>query len=425
MILKALLMVEEGEFSNLIIGKALDKYAKIDVRDRALFVRTVHGTLEYQLQIDAIIDRFSKVKVRKMKPMIRNILRMSIYQIFYLDKIPVSAIVDEAVKLVRKSPLKNLGGFVNGVLRSIVREKDTIDFSDRAFKYSIKPEILDIIEETIAFSLNGHYSNAGKCMTGTEGKRTECSEASDNENSAKLLTDAFMEYTLSDHGTFVRTVGTDEVRLIDDVGNLTESDDWKEGRIIVQDYASTLPVRMSSIKETDIVIDVCASPGGKSIQAAEKAGRVIACDISEKKLERIHENIERLRVSNIECKVCDATVFNTEFDSLADVVIADLPCSGLGTIGKKPEIKNRITVDDLKALAEIQMSILNNVCRYVKPDGELVFSTCTVDHFENADNTEAFVRNHPEFSVIEEKQFLPTDTQPMDGFYVCIMHKKK
>lgn len=360
----------------------------MDARDRALFVKLVHGTLEYQIQIDHIIDSFSRTPVKKMKPLVRNILRMSAYQILHLDRIPDSAACNEGVKLINKTALRNLSGFVNGVLRSISRNKESIDLETPADKYSVQPWIIELLNESIG------------------------------EANAKR----FLEYSLEEHGVTLRRVGSDEMILLENAIGLTESPEWKEGRIIVQDRSSSMPVVMAEIGSDDLVIDVCAAPGGKSLQAAEHAREVISCDLTEKKVSKINENIERLRVKNIRTVVQDASVRREDFVSLADVVLADLPCSGLGTISKKPEIKNRLSIDDCKALADIQKKILNNVCDYVKPGGKLVFSTCTLDHYENEDNTRMFLDSHKEFELTEEKTLLPGEF-PQDGFYIAVMKK--
>lgn len=390
--LQALLMVnEEGKHSNTVINDALEKYDFIDIRDKSLFSKLIYGTLEYQIQLDYIINKYSKVKTEKMKPMVRNLLRMGVYQILYTDKIPDSAVCDESVKLIKKTALKNLGGFVNGVLRNIARDKATINIEETAKKYSVQDWMIELLNESIG-----------------------------NDK-----TEDFLNYSLDGHGVSVRKVGTDAVQILADAAGISKSEDFREGRIIVQDLSSTMPVRLSSIKKGDTVIDVCAAPGGKSIQASERVGaegKVFACDLTEKKLTKIKENIARLHINNISLVCQDATKRNEEFVNKADVVIADLPCSGIGTIGKKPEIKNRLSLDDCKSLAKIQKDILDNVCDYVKTGGELVFSTCTIDHYENEDNTKEFLDNHREFKLIDEKLFLPGE-MPQDGFYVALMKK--
>ena len=359
-----------------------------------MFVRLVHGTLEYQYRIDYTLNSFSKLKVNKMKPYIRNLLRMSVFQLLFTDKIPDSAVCDEAVKLIKKTAYRNLSGFVNGILRNIARSREDLNIPNDAVRYSVPEWLLKLLSETV-----GDDKAIG-----------------------------FLDYSLEEHGVSIRRCGTDEVSVITDIGRLTEAEDWKNGLITVQDFSSAQPVKLAGIKSGDTVIDVCASPGGKSIQASEKTGpegKVYACDLTEKKLERIKENIVRLKRDNIFPMVQDATVRKEEFINLADVVLADCPCSGIGTVSKKPEIKNRLKPEDCIALAEIQRNILDNVCDYVKAGGKLVYSTCTLDHFENEDNLRYFLKRHPEFSLETEKILVPHKNQeiPFDGFYIAVLKK--
>ncbi len=385
---------EEGRHSNTVINDALEKYSDASPRDKALFVRLVHGTLEYQIRIDYVIDLFSKVRTSAMRPLIRNLLRLSVYQMMFTDKIPDSAVCDEAVKIVKKTSLRNLSGFVNGVLRNIARSRKDITVNDKSIMYSVPEWLRNLLCETIG-----------------------------EENC-----DRFLEYSLVSHGVSVRRIGTDDVYILEDASGLTELPEWKSGEIIVQDYSASLPVIMGDIKKGQVVLDVCASPGGKSIQAAEKTGidgKVISCDISEKKAEKIRENIARTGIRNVEIRIQDAAKRDDSLIESADVVIADCPCSGIGTVSKKPEIKNRLSLKDCMALAGIQSDILNNVCDYVKPCGRLIYSTCTLDHFENEDNIKKFLSLHPEFSLVEEKTMIPSvsSDRPFDGFYIAVLVK--
>ncbi len=383
---------EKGRHSNEIINDMISKYSRMDGRDRALFVKLIHGTLEYQIQIDYIIGLYSKIKVEKMKPYIRNLLRLSVYQLLYLDKIPDNSICDEAVKLIKKSPYNGLSGFVNGVLRTIARESDHIIIDNPCLAYSVRGWMYDLLVDTVG----------------------------------KLKADEFLEYSLNEHGVSARNIGSDEVFILDDPSETISSDRWNNGELIIQDYSSTLPVVLADIRPGQTVLDVCASPGGKSIHASEKVGvngTVISCDISDEKIAKINENISRLNVTNIRTCVQDAIVSNKDFIRCADVVIADCPCSGIGTISKKPEIKLRLSLDDCIQLSELQFSIISNVCDYVKTGGKLVYSTCTLDHFENEDNVKKFLIEHTDFSLLKERVMVSSENNgiPYDGFYIAVM----
>jgi 16S rRNA (cytosine967-C5)-methyltransferase len=405
----ALIMInEEGSLSHIVVREALDKYDFLESRDKALFYRLVTGTLEYQNTIDRVIDSFSKIKTAKMKPYVRNLVRMALYQILYMDKVPDSAACNEAVRLIKSSSFRGLSGFVNGLVRNICRSKDSIRLESREDRYSVKKWMLEELDSSIG----------------------------------KEQTDAFLADSLKERAVYVR-VNTDHIKYdpIDAAGIIitdmykaespdiiTATDEWQRGDAYIQDISSTMPVRLSRIAQGMTVIDVCAAPGGKAIQAAQKmegTGRVIACDISEKKVQLIRDNIARTGCSNIEARVCDAEEFHEEYKELADVVIADLPCSGIGTISHKPDIKNRLTIEDVHSLAQIQRKILDNVCSYVKPGGQLVYSTCTLTHEENADNTAAFVRDHKEYTIKKSVTMLACEAYSCDGFYICVMEKAR
>lgn len=390
--LNALLMInEEGSHCTSVINDALAKYDRVDIRDRSLFVKLIHGTLEYQIQLDHVIDRFSSIKTKKMRPIIRNVLRMTAYQILYADKIPDSAAIDEGVKLVKKSALKQLSGFVNAVSRKISSEKSSLCFDDRSVRYSVPDWMLELVDETIG----------------------------------KDRANAFFADALREHGLSIRRVGTDNIEYLDSVDHLSDLEEWRSGKIIAQDYSSAQPVIRAELKKGDTVIDVCAAPGGKSVQAAEHVGcdgLVWACDISEKKTAKIRQNIDRLKINNIKTVVADATQYHEEFESKADCVLADLPCSGIGTISGKPDIKNRLTLKDCRELASLQLKILNNVCNYAAAGGKLIFSTCTIDHFENEDNVRAFLSMNENFELLSEECIVK---EGADGFYIAVFRRNQ
>jgi 16S rRNA (cytosine967-C5)-methyltransferase len=437
----ALMMInEENSLSHIIVREALDKYDYLDGRDKALFYRLVNGTLEYQNTLDSVIDEFSKVKVSKMKPYVRNLVRMGLYQILYMDKVPDSAACNESVNMIKKSALRNLSGFVNGLLRNVSRNKDSIKLESRERRYSVKKWMLEELDASIgteaadAFLADSLKERAVYVRVSRKSASQELIADNTQESTADVSQGATANAShepTADAGCHPITVAgitiTDMYRS-QDPDSITDTAQWQRGEAYIQDISSTMPVRLSGIAGNMTVIDVCAAPGGKAVQAAQRmngTGRVIACDISEKKVQLIRDNAARTGCSNIEARVCDATEFHEEYEALADVVIADLPCSGIGTISHKPDIKNRLSHGDVEALADIQQRILGNVCRYVKPGGQLVFSTCTLTHEENADNAAAFVKDHPEFVIKQSVTMLPCEAYSCDGFYICVMDRSR
>lgn len=427
--LEILLSIDRGEHSHQVLDQALTKYAYLSKVDRAFLSRLVHGTLDYQIQLDYIIEHYSSVRKNKMKPVILNILRMAIYQIFYMDRIPDRAACDEAVKLTMKRGLRGLKGFVNGILRNIIREKETIVFPDLSTKYSMPDWIIELWKsqydfDTIETMLKSYLVPREVSI------RVNTSNISVEEVIKKLQKENIKVRISPLNQTVLEISGFDRLSEIECIAH---------GECSVQDASSSLVVSLSGIKENDIVIDVCAAPGGKTIHAADQLhglGEVIACDLSEKKVDILSDNVARSGFQNIQVMQKDALEFYAPWKEKADVVLADLPCSGLGIIGKKADIKMNTSLENCKNLAEIQKKILDNVCQYVKPGGRLVFSTCTIDVYENEDNVAWFLEKHKEFSPVDLSNApVKIDTQqkgymqllpgihPCDGFFISVFEK--
>lgn len=404
-------------FSNIALTKALRKNQFEEKKDRAFITRLAEGVTERRITLDYIIDKFSKTPAKKCKPFIRNLLRMSVYQLIYMDSIPDSAVVNEAVKLARKHNFGSLSGFVNGILRNISRNKDNIEFPDKSNKvkyYSVMYSIPEWLCEKILSDYETYGDAIIKSMF--EDRKTAI-----RVNTLKLSRDeliSFMHDNVKDI-TVEKGLLDEDALLISDYDFVRKIPGYRQGYFTVQDESSMCAVRAAGIKPGDIVIDVCAAPGGKTTAAAqylEGEGKVYSRDISEEKLSLIEENVNRLGITNVEIAGCDATVPDEELYETADVVIADLPCSGLGIMGRKNDIKYKLTSEQLGELAELQRKILDTVKSYVKPGGVLLYSTCTINPDENCSNTKHFLDNNRSFSLEAERQFLQ-GVDGCDGFY--------
>ena len=422
LVLEILLEIEEeGKHSHIAIRNALSKYQFLPKQERSFITRVCEGTLEYRIYIDYVIDSFSKVSVNKMKPQIREILRSAVYQLKFMDSVPDSAVCNEAVKLAVKKNFGTLRGFVNGVLRNIARNIDNIEYPDKSTntdKYlSVKYSVL---EELAGYFLKKFGDN----------ETEEMFEAFNKDKSTYIRcntkkTDiAGLTAALESEGVTVTNEGIDKridyalkISGYDYLGGLRS---FRDGLFFVQDISSMLASQGGFIKRDAYVIDVCAAPGGKSINAALMAdiGHVSSRDISGRKVSLIKENAERLGIDNITYKVWDAVKKDEESVEKADVLICDLPCSGLGIIGRKPDIKYNVTYEKIKELALLQRKILSTVWEYVKKDGILIYSTCTVTPEENAENTEWLVNNYPFELIGKPEQIMPQDGTG-DGFYIA------
>ena len=375
------------------------------------------------IEIDYIINQFSKVKVNKMKPVIRTILRSSVYQMKYMDSVPDSAICNEAVKLAGKRGFVNLKGFVNGVLRNIGRNLDKISYPDEkdqvafiSIKYSL-PEWM--VKQWLKVYDEETVKMIGKAFL--EEKPLTVRFDEHKIKKAELIS------ILEKEGVTAGEVPEIPCALyLSGYDHLSALPSFCEGLYQVQDLSSMQVALWSEVKAGDQVLDVCAAPGGKAIHIAELlngTGHVEARDLTEYKVALIRDNIERSGLTNINAVCQDAAIYDPHKKETADIVIADLPCSGLGILGKKPDLKSKMTVEMAKGLADLQRQILTVVHNYVKPGGKLLYSTCTINREENEDNTAWFVENFPEFEKIREKQMLPGSDMG-DGFYIAEFRKQ-
>lgn len=425
LILETLLMItRDGQYSHIALKNVLDQYQYLDKKERAFITRVVNGTLEHMIEIDAILNHFSKVKVNKMKPVIRTILRSSVYQMRYMDSVPDRAVCNEAVKLASKRGFYNLKGFVNGVLRTISRNPDVWEIPERttdiegylSIRYSL-PEWL--VKQWLSEYDADTVEAMGKAFM--EEKKTTIRK-SPNAGDTK----EFVKRLEAEGVQVEKEPEMEEAFSISGYDYLNKLKSFRDGEFYVQDISSMRVAQWAAPKENDKIIDVCAAPGGKSIHLAEKlngTGMVEARDLTEYKVDLIWENIERSRLTNIRAKVQDARILDPESVEKADIVIADLPCSGLGVLGRKPDLRYKMTPQIQKELVDLQREILKVVCAYVKPGGKLLYSTCTVHRAENEENVNWFQKEHPEFVLQKDRQMLP-GIDGGDGFYIAMFQKE-
>lgn len=410
-------VLEEGKYSHLVLGATLEKYQYLSKQQRAFITRVTQGTIERLLQIDAILGQFvKKPKVPKMKPLIRTVLRSSVYQIVFMDGVPDAAVCNEAVRIVKNHGLGGLSGFVNGVLRNISRNKDSITYMGLSEAYSMPQWIIDAWEEQF-----GGETTKQILEELLEEKKT-CIRVNTGNISVEELTK-----NLRAQGITVEPCEEIPYALyISGYDYLRGIPEFLAGDFYIQDFSSMMVAHSAGIQQGDHVIDVCAAPGGKSLHAAELlagTGLVEARDLSDHKVSLLEENIRRMGLANIRAEKWDATILNEESIGQADVVICDAPCSGLGVVAKKPDIKYHMTKETQKELAILQRQILDVVCAYVKAGGTLMYSTCTISSQENEDNVTWFLEKHPDFSLETEKQFLPKAGK-QDGFFLAKMKKR-
>ena len=396
-------VTEHGRYSHIILRDVLSKYQYLEKRERAFITRVTEGTNRYTYRIDYILDWFSKVKVKKMKPVIRNLLRSAVYQIKYMDSVPDSAVCNESVKLVVRKGFSGLKGYVNGVLRAITRGIHTVKYPEDGLErlsvtYSCPVWILRLWEQTYSMDwIETMLKDFQKekpltvrcCLNRTDsGHLKEMLEA----EGVTVRPHPYLPYAL-------QIAGYDY---------LEDLKAFRDGLFAIQDISSMLAGELAAPKKGDMVLDVCAAPGGKALHAAEKlclvgGGQVEARDLTEGKVELIRENIRRSGLENITAACHDASVLDETMVQKADVVIADLPCSGLGVIGKKPDLKYHASLEGIESLIRLQRAILDCAQAYVKPGGTLLYSTCTVNAGENIENVRWFLEKYPSFLPLISK----------------------
>ena len=487
-------VLEHGGFSHQTIYRLLNEEG-FTSKERAFAVRLARGTIENALLLDDCIDQVSKTPVRKMKPLVRNVLREAVYQIRFMDNVPDSAAVNEAVKLMRKRGLSQLSGFVNGVLRGYLRARDAgkepQPRTDEA-RYSTPQWILDLWQESypsemksileglnqkpdLTVAVNTRKISAEDLIARLREEGVEAELLETEQVEAELLeTEQFCTVTeqpgskSEGPGGRQKSSSLDKIRLNSSV-DLECLPEFKEGLFYVQDLSSMLPAEavmenlsqaddQGSYKQTDdqgsykqaddqdsskqtddqgsgkqtdtqaplTVIDLCSAPGGKSINMSLLLGEnanIISRDQSEEKIGKIRENAARLGISNIHPQVWDGTKTDPDMIGKADVILADLPCSGLGVFNRKPDIKYRVNEKDLQELQNLQREILTASLPYLKDGGLLVYSTCTVNPGENQENRDWILREAPHLSLIEDRQVFASARQ--DGFYVAVFRQTR
>lgn len=399
-------VTRQEEYSHIAIRNVLEKYQYLGKSERAFLTRLTEGTLEWMIHLDYIINQFSNVKVNKMKPVIRNILRMSVYQLEFMNSVPASAVCNEAVKLAVKKGFRGLKGFVNGVLRNIARNISQIVYPDRADSLTYLSVMYSMPEWIVEDWLSVYGAETVEKMLQAFLKKEPIAIRPNLER----ITPEELKERLEQQGIEVTKAEWPDYALrIGKYNYLGAIPEFRDGLFQVQDVSSMMVVEAADPREGSFCIDVCAAPGGKSIHLAEKlhgTGCVEARDLTDYKTGLIQENAARSGVRNLRILKWDACVTHEDSCGKADLVLADLPCSGLGVLNKKTDLKYRMTREQQKDLVRLQREILKTVQAYVKPGGTLIYSTCTINQEENEKNVDWFLKQFP-FEAVSLEDCLP------------------
>lgn len=425
--------LEQGGHSDVLFHQCLFEHPDLASVDKGFIKRLAFGTIERCPELDARIRKVSSLAVEKMESSVRTILRMAVYEIVYMEQIPVPVSCNEAVELAKRRESGRYASFVNGVLRNVVRESENFVIESDAVRYSLPEELMD------------H-------LTARYGRKT-----------ARKIGAAFLERT----GAVTIHVDTNKIsaaaykRLLEEQGiaaqfgfympdaivierspDITQLPGYQEGWFFVQDESSMLPVLCAGIEPGHCVADVCGAPGGKAIHTLIRLrgeGKLIVRDVKAKKVERIRENIRRMQYDNVICECRDARCEDAANRGKMDVVLADVPCSGIGIIGRKPEIKYH-AMEQIKELVILQRDICRRAVQLLKPGGIFLYSTCTVSPAENEENV-AWLEENLELRRSSLDEFLPDvlknkmtkqgmlqmlpGIQNSDGFFVARLEKTR
>lgn len=407
---------KDGAYSNLAIGEAL-KNDELTPKDKALISALVYGVLDRKITLDYVLSLFVKLPVKKIAPLTLQVLRTALYQIMYMDKIPDSAAVNEAVKLVKNSKEGRNSGFVNGVLRSILRADINLPEDDSIKSLSVRYSCPEWIVESF---INDYGIDNAKLLL-------------DESLKAPPIT-LRINTVLTDKSAVIKAFEEQEIdykdslcdNSVDVLGgiDITNNELYKKGHIYVQDSASQKAVSVLSPNPGDRVLDMCAAPGGKSFtmaQLMENKGEIVACDLHSHRTELVAKSAQRLGFDIIDSRVQDATVYNEALGEF-DCILCDVPCSGLGVLRRKPDIKYTKN-DDFAELEKLQLKILYNAVKYLKKGGRILYSTCTLRAEENEKLVIRFQKEYNDFHKIYEHTFMP-HIDGTDGFYCALLERK-
>ena len=397
--LMILLEIERGEKSHIVLRQVLEKYQYLSKQDRAFLTRLAEGTTERRIELDYIINQFSKVKTEKMKPVIRNILRCAVYQIKYMDQVPDSAACNEAVNLAIRKGFKNLRGFVNGVLRNIARNIDKIAYPENteeflSIKYSMPQWIIrmwvrDYGEEKTKYILEGFYKERATTIRINGNATTK-------EELIRELTGEGIQ--VKEHPLLASAL------LISGYDYLAAIPAFREGKFQVQDAASIMVAEQAGIKEGDYILDVCAAPGGKATELGAKLqgeGVLAANDISNSRAKGLLKNIEVFGIGNVLVLSEEPGKMESYFTEYFDKILIDAPCSGEGMFRKDKKMVSAWEEHGPDFFCNIQKSIILQAARMLKQGGMMLYSTCTFDPKENEQVIEHLLKTYPEFRILK------------------------
>lgn len=434
----------EGAYSSLALQQAFREHPQWEERSRKLITNLVYTVLTNDLRLEAMINLYSRIPLRRMKPYVAAVLMISTAQLLWMDKIPPSAVVNEAVKLILASPYKNLSGFVNAVLRSMLRNSLRESWPEAgedllahlSVRYSLPRWILELWEETYGIET---VKELARNLTAPRGLSIRC-------NTLKITPAELEKLLINRFGAEHVSRGRccPEAFVLRSAGDAVSCPEFQQGLFTVQDESSMLCAYAVAPEPGERILDLCAAPGGKSSHLAQRMGNrgvVAARDLHPHKIRLMEQTAHRLGLTAMHPEQGDALVMKDQDREAWDRVLLDAPCSGLGILRTKPDLKLHRTEKNLEELGNLQKKLLRTAADCVKPGGTLVYSTCTINPGENEENVSWFLDNFPQFQARSLEKLLPgefprkqihpqytiifPETHNFDGFFLARFDKTR
>ena len=427
--LKTLYKIDkEQAYSNIALNEEIKQNReKLTEKDIGLISEIVYGVTTWKLTLDEIIKKYSKIKLKKISPWILNILRMGVYQIVFLDKIPKSAAVNESVNLSKRYGHSSSSNFVNAILRKVEKNdyEKLFEISndvERISKTTSMPEW--IVRELLK---NNNIESVKKICENSNLKPKTTIRVNTLKTTKEDLIKKLNENNIQFKEANINEKMAGDFLILNKVKNIENLDLFKNGYFTIQDISAGLTAKILNPQPDEIVLDACSAPGGKTTYIAElmkNKGIIEAWDIHEHRTKLVEKNAKRLGINIIKTQVKDATIYDESLNEKFDKILLDVPCLGIGVIKRKPDIKWQRKVEDIKEITKTQETILENCSRYLKKGGSLVYSTCSILKEENEDIISNFLSKQTDFEIAENDVINIFQDEEKDGFFICKLHKK-
>lgn len=427
--LKTLYKIDkEQAYSNIVLNEEIKQNRKnLTEKDIGLISEIVYGVTTWRLTLDEIIKKYSKIRLKKISPWILNILRMGAYQIIFLDKIPKSAAVNESVNLAKRYGHSSSSNFVNAILRKI-EKTDYEEFSqitddiERISKTTSMPEW--IIKELLK---NNKVEEVKQICKNSNLKPQITIRVNILKITKKDLMKKLEEENIEYQEINIEERLTEDFLIINKVKNIENLDLFKNGYFTIQDISAGLTAKILNPQPGELVLDACSAPGGKTTYMAElmnNEGNIEAWDIHEHRTKLVEQNAKRLGIDIIKTQVKDASIYDEKLEEKFDKILLDVPCLGIGVIKRKPDIKWQRKAEDIEEITKIQKKILEQCSKYLKPGGDLVYSTCSILKEENENIIFDFLNKNTDFEMVKNSKYSIMPDKQRDGFFICKLHKK-